>query len=58
MNALFARAYLLCGARNLGGQSDASMGGHWLRAFFFSVETFATIGYGHVFPARRAANWS
>ncbi|HEX7942217.1 MAG TPA: ion channel [Gemmatimonadaceae bacterium] len=55
-NAVFAWAYLLCGLGSLGGQSELSMGGHWLRAFFFSVETFATIGYGHVFPLGSAAN--
>jgi inward rectifier potassium channel len=56
-NALFAWAYLLCGAVGLGGLGDNSMGGRWLRAFFFSVETFATIGYGHVFPVGGPANW-
>src|SRR6476661_8090309 len=43
LNALFAWAYLFCGLGSLGGQSELSMGGHWQRAFFFSVETFATI---------------
>ena len=56
LNALFAWAYLFCGLGSLGGQSELSMGGHWQRAFFFSVETFATIGYGHVFPLGSAAN--
>jgi inward rectifier potassium channel len=56
LNTLFAWAYLACNA-GLGGVGDAGMGGHWLRAFFFSVETFATIGYGHVFPIGAAANW-
>jgi inward rectifier potassium channel len=57
LNALFAWAYLLCGAPGLGGQGDGNMGGHWARAFFFSVETFATIGYGHVYPVGGPANW-
>ena len=57
LNGIFALLFVLCGAEELGGQGDASMGGHWLRAFFFSVETFATIGYGHVFPLGAAANW-
>jgi inward rectifier potassium channel len=56
LNAIFAWAYLVSGLGALGGQSEARMGGHWLRAFFFSVETFATIGYGHVFPLGSAAN--
>ena len=57
LNALFGAAYLLCGADGLGGLGDGNMGGHIQRAFFFSVETFATIGYGHVFPVGTAANW-
>jgi inward rectifier potassium channel len=57
LNALFAWAYLLCGAYGIGGLGEGDMGGRWLRAFFFSIETFATIGYGHVFPVGGAANW-
>jgi inward rectifier potassium channel len=57
MNALFAIAFLLSGSSSLGGLSDDQMGGRFLRAFFFSVETFATIGYGHVYPVGALANW-
>ena len=57
VNVLFAAAYLLCGPGALGGLAPPAMGGTFLRAFFFSVETFATIGYGHVFPVGAAANW-
>ena len=57
MNALFAALYLACGAGGLGGMSVDQMGGRFLRAFFFSVETFATIGYGNVYPIGAAANW-
>jgi inward rectifier potassium channel len=57
VNALFAWAYMLCGSEALGGLAEGLMGGAFLRAFFFSVETFATIGYGHVYPVGAAANW-
>ena len=57
MNALFAALYLLCGPGALGGLSVEQMGGRFLRAFFFSVETYATIGYGNIYPASVAANW-
>ncbi|CAN5245062.1 ion channel [soil metagenome] len=57
MNALFALLYLLCGPDGLAGTAIEQTGGHALRAFFFSVETFATIGYGSIYPANAAANW-
>ena len=57
MNALFAWLYLACGPNALAGMSAESMGGRFLRALFFSVETFATIGYGNIYPVGPAANW-
>ncbi|MEO8334953.1 MAG: ion channel [bacterium] len=57
MNALFAWLYLACGPDGLGGMTAESMGGRFLRAMFFSVETFATIGYGNIYPVGPAANW-
>ena len=57
MNALFAALYMLCGPGALGGVSNGKLGGRFLHAFFFSVETFATIGYGNIYPATIAANW-
>ena len=56
MNALFAFGFLLCGDGALGGAAVRDMGGRFLRAFFFSVDTFATIGYGNVYPIGTAAN--
>ena len=57
MNALFAWLYLACGPGALGGMTAESVGGRFLRALFFSVETFATIGYGSIYPIGPAANW-
>jgi inward rectifier potassium channel len=57
MNALFAWLFLMCGPDALGGMSAESMGGRFLRALFFSVETFATIGYGNIYPVGPSANW-
>lgn len=51
-NAAFAVAFLLCGPDALSGGGDAG----FARAFFFSVETFSTIGYGIVGPVGMAAN--
>lgn len=49
-NLLFAFAYLACGHDSLAGMTPDVMGGPFWRAFFFSVETIATIGYGNVAP--------
>jgi inward rectifier potassium channel len=50
VNTLFALAYLACGSDSLTGITASSVGGGFWRAFFFSVETLATIGYGNVSP--------
>jgi inward rectifier potassium channel len=49
-NLAFASAYLALGTDSLITASPAIMGGAFGRAFFFSVETLATIGYGNVTP--------
>ena len=53
-NFLFAVAYLLCGphALEVAGTHTAS----FIEAFFFSVQTLATIGYGRISPVGMAAN--
>ena len=56
VNGLFAWAYLLCGPQALGGMGEDQAGGRYLRAFFFSIDTFATIGYGNIYPIGAAAN--
>lgn len=48
INTLFAFGYILCGVNALQGEVAGSAGAVFMRAFFFSVQTFATIGYGHV----------
>lgn len=56
INSLFAFAYLLCGPLALQGPPPETLGGEFARAFFFSVQTFATIGYGQISPASIPAN--
>lgn len=53
-NLLFAWAYEMCGphALEVSGVRSAS----FLEAFFFSVQTLATIGYGRIAPVGLAAN--
>jgi inward rectifier potassium channel len=52
LNALYALAYFACGPDAIRGAGIETTGNsEYLRAFFFSVQTFATIGYGHLSPA-------
>lgn len=51
INVFFGALYVLLGHDALTGAGAASMGGTFARAFFFSVETFATIGYGTISPS-------
>jgi inward rectifier potassium channel len=56
LNFVFALAYLACGSDALVGTGAQMMGGRFGQAFFFSVETFATIGYGQIAPNGVPAN--
>ena len=56
LNVLFALGYLACGPGALTGTTGASVGGRFSDAFFFSVQTLATIGYGVISPHGLAAN--
>src|SRR5262249_51283158 len=50
-NLMFALAYLMCGDGAIISQPDVALGNTFLRAFFFSVDTLATIGYGNITPS-------
>ncbi len=56
INGLFAIAYLLCGPDALQSSSGSFANQPFYRAFFFSVDTFATIGYGNIVPIGVVAN--
>lgn len=56
VNASFAAAYLACGPGALGSATAGLENHTYLRAFFFSVQTLATIGYGQVIPIGTLAN--
>jgi inward rectifier potassium channel len=55
-NVVFALAYLACGAGALVSTSPGISQHPFWRAFFFSVETISTIGYGNIVPVTLAAN--
>ena len=56
INVVYALAYLACGPNAIGGLPPDQFGGAFGRAFFFSVETIGTIGYGNIYPVGVAAN--
>ncbi len=56
LNLVFALAYALCGPAALSGPNANTFGSLLLECFFLSVQTLATVGYGHLAPASTAAN--
>ncbi len=55
-NAIFAALYVACGAHALTGFESEPVELRFINAFFFSVHTLATIGYGVISPVNLAAN--
>ena len=55
-NLIFAGGYFLCGPESLHGSTAKTPFAHYLDAFFFSVQTLATIGYGRLTPNGIPAN--
>ncbi|MBK7409591.1 MAG: transporter [Saprospirales bacterium] len=56
VNFLFAFLYVLVGVENLAGAEDPALGMDLAEAFFFSVQTLTTVGYGAIHPLGLSAN--
>jgi len=56
INLIFASLYLLIGVEHLGGMVATTDGEKFGEAFFFSAQTFTTVGYGRINPIGFAAS--
>lgn len=56
MNLLFATLYVIIGVKHLGGVDPTNSMGNFWEAFFFSCQTFTTVGYGRINPTGFATN--
>ncbi len=57
VNSIFAMVYLLIGVESFGGIKSGSLWENFSQMFFFSVQTFTTVGYGAMSPVGMTANW-
>lgn len=57
INAIFGMVYRMLGNDALKGIENFSWENDYIHGFFFSVQTFTTVGYGAVAPHSIAANW-
>lgn len=51
MNVVFAGFYYMIGVEHLNGMTAITKLDEFGQAFFFSVQTFTTVGYGHLSPS-------
>lgn len=57
INAVFAVLFMLVGIEQLDGVPEGSVLSDFLYAFFFSIQTFTTVGYGAISPEGISANF-
>ncbi len=56
INVFFAILYYIIGIENIEGTRKSTALLNFLQAFFFSAQTFTTVGYGHIRPTGLLAN--
>jgi inward rectifier potassium channel len=57
VNSIFAMIYTLIGIESFGGVESGNLWEDFSHMFFFSVQTFTTVGYGAMSPIGLTANW-
>lgn len=57
LNGIFAAIYTSIGIDSLGGTLVNNSLPHYVHAFFFSMQTFTTVGFGAIFPKDPATNF-
>lgn len=57
VNLFFASIYLFIGVENLRGVDSTNTIDKFGEAFFFSIQTFTTVGYGHISPSGFSASF-
>jgi inward rectifier potassium channel len=57
INLVFAGIYYLIGVENIGGIQSTTPVADYFKLFFFSTQTFTTVGFGHIHPIGTAANF-
>jgi len=57
MNIIFASVYYLIGIDQLSGAEASTPALQFLHCFFFSAQSFTTVGYGGIYPVGKMANF-
>ncbi|MBS1593781.1 MAG: hypothetical protein JST90_05620 [Bacteroidetes bacterium] len=57
VNLFYAVVYYLCDAQGINGVSGVSGISKFMQCFFFSSQTFTTVGYGAMYPVDVFSSW-
>lgn len=56
VNAVFALLFLSCGTESINGMESGTLWEDYTGMLYFSIQTFTTVGYGHLNPVGSSAN--